>query len=227
MNVALLKNKTDKENIKDQQNIIIKYAQMHSISLDATEIESSDQSISLEERQEFKGFLRSLSEKDSLLVYDLWTFTNDTGELTKVLKCLFERSITVHLCYEGIFLDDTVSPSELLTIMTEFRDKSMCVDKANLQGRPKGRMSKSKFDIYRTQVVELLSAKKSVTSIAESLNVSRTSLKDYINSRGLKDLAQAKTSLLGATTKVIKNVIKEKKECPLIKEKKEDNHVNM
>lgn len=227
MNVVLLKNNTEKENIKDQQKIIIKYAEAHSISLDATEIESSSHSIILEERQEFKGFLRSLNENGSVLIYDLWTFTNDVGELSKVLKCLLERSITVHLCFEGIFIDNTISPLELLTLLSEFRDKSMFIDKSIVQGRPKGRMSKSKFDIHRTQVVELLSEKESVSSIAKTLKVSRTSLKDYINSRGLKDLAHAKISLLGATTKMRKNVTIEGKKCSLSKENKEGNNVNM
>lgn len=57
-------------------------------------------------------------------------------------------------------------------------------------------MSKSKFDIYRPRVIELLEAKTSVSEIAKILGVSRTSLKDYINSRGLKDLVKAKMSLL-------------------------------
>ncbi len=229
MNVVLLKNKSDKVNIKDQQNTIIKYAETHSISLDTTEIESSDQDIILEERQEFKGFLRSLSENDTILVYDLWTFTNDTGELTKILKCLFEREITVHICYSEITINNQVSPLEVLTILSAFRDKTMFVDKSITQGRPKGRMSKSKFDSHRAQIVELLTDKNSVSGISKILDVSRTSLKDYINSRGLKDLAQAKTVLLGAVAKPkqIKKVTKNKEECTLIKEEKEIDHVNM
>jgi len=229
MNVVLLKNKNARVNIKEQQHTIITYAKNTHISLDTTEIENSDQDIILEDRQKFKGFLRSLSQNDTILVYDLWTFTDDTGELTKVLKCLFERNIIIHLCKDGTIISNDESPLELLTVLSLFRKKIISINRFSTQGRPKGRMSKSKFDIYRAKIVELLTTNTSVSGISKILGVSRTSLKDYINSRGLKDLAQAKTVLLGITPKekVIKKVIKNKEECTLIKNTKETNNVSM
>ena len=65
----------------------------------------------------------------------------------------------------------------------------------------------------------MLENRKSVSDIAKILNVSRTSLKDYINSRGLKDLVKAKVLLLKSSKKQPLNVkIRPPKECSLINE---------
>ncbi|MDA7847867.1 recombinase family protein [Sulfurospirillum sp.] len=220
MNIALLKSKTDKVNITTQQEIIIRSARLNGIRLDTTEIENSDKSTVLEDRSEFKGFLRSLSIKDTLLIYDLWVFSKDMGELTKILECLLKRDINIHICSLNISIDEKTTPLELLTILSQYREKNLIQKTENSQGRPKGRMSKSKFDSQRVEIIDLLSSGDSVSKISRTLGVSRTSLKDYINSRGLKELVEAKKSLL--TKRPVaktKKQIKTKEECSLIKGK--------
>jgi len=220
VNTALLKEKTDKANIILQQNTIIKYAKHHQIRLDSTEIEGSDSTKVLEERQELKGFLRSLNNNDNLLIYDLWVLTDDVGELTKILECLLERSITIYICNLNLVIATTTPVLEVLTLLAQYRAKTLIKNKEIIQGRPKGRMSKSKFDSYRTQIIEYLEDENSVSKIARILDVSRTSLKDYINSRGLKDLVAAKKALLLKKDKVAIPKIKNsqpKEECTLIK----------
>ena len=217
MNIVLLKSKTDKVNITTQQESIIRWARLNGVRLDATEIESSDNSIVLEDRSKLKGFLRSLNFKDSLLIYDLWVFSDDMGELIKILECLLKRDINIHMCSLNISVNETTTPLELLTILTQYREKNLLKKVENSQGRPKGRMSKSKFDSYRVEIIEQLSAGDSVSKISRTLGVSRTSLKDYINSRGLKELVEAKKSLLKVQIKKPKKQIKIEKECSLIK----------
>ena len=217
MNIALLKSKTDKVNITTQQETIIRWARLNGIGLDTTEIESSDNSVVLEDRSEFKGFLRSLNFKDSLLIYDLWVFSNDMGELTKILECLLKRDINIHMCSLNISIDENTTPLELLTVLAQYREKNLLKKVENSQGRPKGRMSKSKFDSNRVEIIDQLSSGDSVSKISRTLGVSRTSLKDYINSRGLKELVEAKKSLLKSPIKKQKKQIKTKEECSLIK----------
>lgn len=219
MNTALLKGKTDKANIILQQNAIIRYAKHHQIRLDSTEIEGSDSTKVLEERQELKGFLRSLNNNDNLLIYDLWVLTDEVGELTKILECLLDRSITVYICNLNLVVSTTTPVIEVLTLLVQYREKTLIKNKEIAQGRPKGRMSKSKFDIYRTQIIQYLEDNYSVSKIARTLNVSRTSLKDYINSRGLKDLVTAKKTLLTKDRIAIPktNNSQPKEECTLIK----------
>ena len=218
MNIALLKSKTDKVNITTQQESIIRWSRLNGIRLDTTEIENSDNSTVLEDRNEFKGFLRSLNFKDSLLIYDLWVFSNDMGELIKILECLLKRDINVHMCSLNISIDENTTPLELLTILTQYREKNLIKKSENSQGRPKGRMSKSKFDSHRVEIITQLSVGDSVSKISRTLGVSRTSLKDYINSRGLKELVEAKKSLL-IEKPITKKQIKTKEECSLIKGK--------
>lgn len=220
MNIALLKSKTDKANIIVQQNTIIKCARHSGINLDSTEIESSDSSKVLEDRSEFKGFLRSLNDFDTILIYDLWVFTEDIGELTKILECLLQRSITTYICDQNISLSAETSALDVLTVLSQYREKNLIKNKEISQGRPKGRMSKSKFDGQRTEIIKLLEEGNAVSKIARVLEVSRTSLKDYINSRGLKDLVEAKKTLLNKEQNLYKeqnNTIKKTKECTLIK----------
>ena len=220
MNVVLLKSKTDKANIIVQQNAIIKYAKHNGISLDSTEIESSDSSKVLEERKEFKGFLRSLNDNNNVLIYDLWVFTEDVGELTKILECLLKRSITTYICSQNIIIGKNTPVLDVLTTLSQYREKILIKNKEISQGRPKGRMSKSKFDAQRTEIIKLLEDGNSVSKIARELEVSRTSLKDYINSRGLKDLVEAKKTLLKedqTTYKIPTNTISQEEECTLIK----------
>jgi DNA-binding CsgD family transcriptional regulator len=63
-------------------------------------------------------------------------------------------------------------------------------EKTNQIGRPKGSKSSSKFDIYQREIISHLSEGMSVSAIARELDVSRSSLKDYIESRGIKELIE-------------------------------------
>ena len=219
MNIVLLKNRVDEPNITVQQKQIMKYAHHHNLKIDTTEIENSDPLLDLEERKEFKGFLRSLEIGDHLLIFDVTTFSESVEELVKVFECLLKRSISIHLAESNTIIETDTKPLILLEILSKQRELNKQLEKEKAQGRPKGRMSKSKFDIYRPRVIELLESKTSVSEIAKILGVSRTSLKDYINSRGLKDLVKAKLSLLKSPKKqLMPKKSKFSEECSLIKD---------
>lgn len=219
MNIVLLKNRVDEPNITVQQKQIMKYAHHHNLKIDTTEIENSNPLLELEERKEFKGFLRSLEVGDHLLIFDVTTFSESVEELVKVFECLLKRSISIHLAECNTIIETNTKPLILLELLSKQRELNKQLEKEKAQGRPKGRMSKSKFDIYRPRVIELLESKTSVSEISKILGVSRTSLKDYINSRGLKDLVKAKLSLLKLPKKQIMPIkSKFSKECSLIKD---------
>jgi DNA invertase Pin-like site-specific DNA recombinase len=220
MNIVLLKSRSDNAPIIVQQKQILKYAHHHDLKIDTTEIENSDPTLELEERKEFKGFLRSLSKLDHVIIFDLLTFSNNVEELVKVFECLLKRSISVHIADVNVCIHVDSKPLVLLELLVKQRELNKKLDKEKAQGRPKGRMSKSKFDAYRPQIIELLENRTSISEIAKILQVSRTSLKDYVNSRGLKELVKAKINLLQSTHKqplitTKSNVVKE---CSLIKQ---------
>ena len=173
----------------------------------------------MEDRKEFKGFLRSLENNDHIIIFDLFTFSQNVEELVEIFKCLLTRFITVHIANLNIAIEINSKPLILLELLSKQGELTKNMEKEKIQGRPKGRMSKSKFDIYRSQVIELLENRVSVSEISKILNVSRTSLKDYINSRGLKDLVKAKILLLKSSKKQIFHAnTHTAKECSLIKE---------
>lgn len=219
MIIALLKNRSDDSHITIQQKQIFKYAHHHDLKIDTTEIESSDRSLELEDRKEFKGFLRSLSANDHIIIFDLVTFSHNVEELVKVFECLLTRSISIHIADANLCINVDSKPLVLLELLVKQRELNKKMETEKTQGRPKGRMSKSKFDVHRPYIIELLEEKTSISEIAKILNVSRTSLKDYVNSRGLKDLVKAKLSLLKSPNKettTSKSTVA--KECSLIKQ---------
>ncbi len=221
MAVVLLKNQSDRANIIEQQNHILSYAKKHQISIDVIEIETSDASKKLEQRGELKGFLRSLNPKDTLLIYDFWVLSLNVGELVKVCECLLQRDIALHICRKKEVVDNKCTPLQVLHILAKEREACMVQKESLGQGRPKGRMSQSKFDKYRSQIISYLEQNYSVSKIAQTLNVSRTSLKDYINSRNLKNLAQTKKELLGAIPKKTHKRNSKIEKCDLIANEKD------
>jgi DNA-binding transcriptional regulator YiaG len=96
----------------------------------------------------------------------------------------------------------------VLGLMDQLRQKLQSESKRMI-GRPKGSKSNSKFDKYINQIIAYIREKKSVSEMARLLNVSRSSLKDFIDSRELKQVAFG--SLLpkvpkNAEQKVIDNI---------------------
>jgi DNA invertase Pin-like site-specific DNA recombinase len=217
MAIVLLKNMTQQVNIIEQQQSILKYATAHGIAIHSTEIETSDSNFPLEERKEFKGFLRSLNDNESLLIHDLWALSLHVDELVKIFECLLKRNITLHVCSTDEVISNELPAVNTLSVLVRVRDEKIHPKPEAIQGRPKGRMSKSKFDIYRPKVIAMLEDGASVSEISKALHVSRSSLKDYINSRGLKELAKTKKKLLHATPAPTKpKHTPSQKECDLI-----------
>ncbi len=216
MAVVLLKNLSDKANIIEQQNYILSYAKKHRISIDIIELETSDYSKKLEYRGELKGFLRSLDKNSALIVYDFWVLSQDVGELVKICECLLQRNISLHIAQKKELIHVKSSPLSVLSLLSKQREACMVQKGVLGQGRPKGRMSQSKFDKFRSSIIAYLEQDYSVSKIATTLGVSRTSLKDYINSRNLKKLAQTKKELLGAVPRKIVRKSGRVKNCDLI-----------
>ncbi len=216
MAVVLLKNLTDRVNIIEQQNSIVSYAKKHCISIDTTEIDTSDTSKTLEKRQELKGFLRSLKSNSTLLIYDFWVISAHVDELVKVCECLLQRNISLHVCNKKELIERSTPVIDVLSALAKERVTEQKVKENTALGRPKGRMSQSKFDQYRSQIIKYLEEGHCVSKISTMLGVKRTSLKDYINSRNLKELVSTKKELLGAKPKKISRNTKKSEQCDLI-----------
>ncbi len=196
MDIVLLKAKDTKTNIIQQQKHIFRYAHQNNIAINSTEIDNSNISDKFDSRNELKGFLRSLDNNDNILIYSLSTFSSNVEELIKIFNCLFERSIVTYITSINLKITKNSESSKIFSLLIKENEQVLDIKKTSTQGRPKGRMSKSKFDMYRLKIIDFLEKKHSVNEISKILKVSRSSLKDYINSRGLKDLVEIKNKLL-------------------------------
>ncbi|MDR0580237.1 MAG: recombinase family protein [Campylobacteraceae bacterium] len=218
----LLKNKNCEENISTQQKHILKYALANGFGIQATEIDNSLGEKVLEERKWFRGFLRSLKPNDTVLIYDLWSLTNKIDELVKIFECLLRRNITLHICNKRFIISNQTPLFNVLELLAKQRESNLNPAKEIHAGRPKGRMSRSKFDNNRAQIVSMLEEGISVNYIAKEFGFSRSSLKDYINSRELKELAAIKKTLPKHDNKKIDKLTarqsgeNSQKECALI-----------
>lgn len=218
MVTVLLDNLTNSDEILLKQKLIFSYAKKNSFDIDNIEIETSNTDCALEERVELKGFLRSLKTSSILLIYDLKTLSNKIEELVKIFKCLLERNIKLHICSINVTITNETKVQFVLDLL--LKQKAKTLKHSTSLGRPKGRISRSKFDNYRMKIIEMLELGFSVNKISSDLKLTRSSLKDYINSRGLKELAVVRKNLLDEN--ILQKAQKMKKEkCDLIALKKE------
>ncbi len=175
-----------------QHSFIIEYANRHNLTIDTIEIDNSPSLQPIDDRELLQNTLLSLKEGDTVLIYDLWVFSKNVDELVKVFDCILRHNLIVHICNQELVVGNEIPAGVLMSILCQQREKNLA-EKKSLIGRPKGSFSKSKFDKYKSQIINMIEQKLSTSQIAKKLEVSRSSLKDYINSRSLKDIAELKT----------------------------------
>jgi len=178
----------DESSITSQQNQILKYLMINSLNIDKKIIEVSSKLKKVSERIELQEILNTLKENDNLIIYHLKALSPRVGELINILTHLLSKSINIHVSFFNIKITKDTPSLELLEYIDSIREENIAISSKKI-GRPKGVLSKSKFDSEITNIILMLKDGFSVSEIARRLEVSRSSLKDYINSRNLKQLA--------------------------------------
>ena len=191
MIVAYLRGKNRNFSISFQQEYLISYALKKGIAIDFTEIDDDPFATVLEDRKTLLALLHKLKAGDSILIYDLWVISKKVGELTKVFDCILKNGVSVVVARQDIVIDDNTPLKTLVYLLAEQREQNLHAQQ-KVMGRPKGSFSRSKFDKYKSEILEMLEQHISVSEIAKRLGVSRSSLKDYINSRSLKEIVDSK-----------------------------------
>ncbi len=191
MIIAYLRGKNRNFSISYQQAYIIKYALNNAIAIDLTEIDDDPFTQILENRSNLLKILHSLKEDDTILIYDLWVLSTKVGELAKIFDCILKNNISIYVCKQDLLLNNFTPLNTMIGILSNQREKNLQSHQMTM-GRPKGSFSKSKFDKYKSNILQMLEENISVSEISKRLNVSRSSLKDYINSRSLKEIVDSK-----------------------------------
>ena len=172
--------------LSEQQRDILSFSLANDIEIDKEVVEYSNRPLRIEERKEFEEFLHSLSKGDSIIVSSLAVLSQRSEELIKLINCSLSKEITLYLTMPAKMINGSTKIIDLLPLLNDLREAE--ASKNTQIGRPKGSRSSSKFDQYKSQIIDRLKEGVSVSAIARELEVSRSSLKDYIESRNLREL---------------------------------------
>jgi DNA invertase Pin-like site-specific DNA recombinase len=188
LTVALIRQLSGDESLLQQRAAIMAYAEQRQLTLENEMIEFERAGRPLKERKKFQDFLHSLKEGDQLVVAEIGVLGETVEEGIVVINCMLTHGITLHLVSPGLVVERQTGLAAILPVVMRLDEQRQTRQKDHRVGRPKGRRSASKFDVYLPQIMSGLKADKSVSALARELGVSRSSLKDYIESRRLKEI---------------------------------------
>ena len=188
MTYAVMRQLWGNDSILSQRVAILSYANERELTLDDEMIEFENSKLPLEERKRFRDFIHSLNGGDIIIVERIEVLAYDMEEAIMVINCMLSRDISLHIATNHIEVTAETGLSKILPILVQLKADEEKSRRDSRVGRPKGRKSSSKFDAYLSEIMEGLKAGKSVSALARELGVSRSSLKDYIESRQLKKI---------------------------------------
>jgi DNA invertase Pin-like site-specific DNA recombinase len=171
----------------EQLQLINSYAISKDIVIDDEFVDQISQNKRLSERTHVTAYFQSKKESN-LLVYDVWVLSTNIEDLTEMLTCLLKNRFNIHFIKQSVIISHESSVMLVLGLIDQLR-QIMQSESKRVIGRPKGSKSSSKFDVYINEIISFIKDKKSVSEMARILEVSRSSLKDYIVSRELKQVA--------------------------------------
>ena len=171
----------------EQLQLINAYAVSHKLTIDDEFVDHVSQNKRLDERLHVTEYFQS-RKTHTLLVYDVWVLSTNIEDLIQMFSCLLKNEFSVHFIKQSVIISSNSSVMLVLGLIDQLR-QILQNESKKVVGRPKGSKSNSKFDRYINEIVEYIKEKKSVSEMARSLGVSRSSLKDFIESRELKQVA--------------------------------------
>ena len=171
----------------DQLQHINSYAISNNFIIDDEFIDYTSQNKRLSERVPVTQYFQSKSNA-TILIYDVWVLSTNMEDLVQMFSCLMKHDFTVHFIKQSVVITKESNVMLVLGLLDQLR-QTLENESKRVIGRPKGSKSNSKFDKYINDIIDYIKEKKSVSEMARLLNVSRSSLKDYIESRELKQVA--------------------------------------
>ena len=194
----------------DQLQLINSYAISKNITIDDEFVDQTSQNKRLSDRLHVTDYFQN-KPNSTLLVYDVWVLSTNMEDVIQMFSCLLKHKFNVHFIKQSVIISSQSNVMLVLGLIDQLR-KTMQNESKKVIGRPKGSKSNSKFDQYISEIITFIKDKKSVSEMSRILGVSRSSLKDYIESRELKQVAFGSllpTSPEDAEEQVINTII-----CP-------------
>ena len=184
---AYIRSDKNFETAYEQLKFINLYAGQKNLTIDDEFIDQKSQNKRLDERDEVASYFK-LGAGGTLLIYDAWVLSTNMEDAVQMFSCLLKNSYEVHFVRQSVIITKESDVMLVLGLIDQLRQTLQDNSKKSI-GRPKGSRSSSKFDRYHNEILSHIKANKSVSEIARLLHVSRSSLKDYIESRELKNFA--------------------------------------
>ena len=178
----------DFPNLTTQQSDILSFSLIKELTIDKEVVEYATKNLLLDEREEFEDFLQTMQDGYTVIISSLYILSDRVEELVKVINCMLSHNVNLWIVDKNMLMNKDTNMVDIFPLLNALRTEEK--EKTKHIGRPKGSKSSSKFDIYQREIISHLSDGMSVSAIARELDVSRSSLKDYIESRGIKELTE-------------------------------------
>lgn len=185
---AFMRQIPDFPNLTTQQSDILSFSLKKELTIDKEVVEYATKNLLLDEREEFEDFLQTMQDDYTVIVSSLYILSDRVEELIKVINCMLSHNVNLWIVDKNMLMNKDTNMVDIFPLLNVLRDEEK--EKTKQIGRPKGSKSSSKFDIYQREIISHLREGMSVSAISRELNVSRSSLKDYIESRGIKELIE-------------------------------------
>jgi len=197
--LAYLRVSKDTQDVKNQKLAILEFAQKEKMEVHHF-IELSVSSRKSTKERKIDQLLEQLSYGDTLIVSELRRMGRSVGEIITIVDKLVKKSIRFIAIKEGIRLngEQSLQTKVMITMFSLFAEMERelismrtkeALAKAKAEGkklgRPKGALGKSKLDSRKEEVKKLLELKVSKASIAKITGVDRSTLYNFIKSRGI------------------------------------------
>jgi len=218
MNYAYIRQMPDTKSISQQQKSILTFSLTQDLEVQKEVVEYSSKNLPIEERKEFEEFINLLQEGDIIFVDTLSVLSSCAEELIKIINCMLSRCIDLYVASTRTLINKDTTVIEIFPLLNDLREAQKA--KPHQIGRPKGSRSQSKFDVYRTEIISLMKKGMNVSAIARELGVSRSSLKDYIESRGIRELVDGSWMEVVSSEDIV-DIDSKILVCPLEKRKEE------
>jgi len=197
--VAYLRVSKDSQDVKNQRLAILEFARREKMEVDDfVEITVSSRKSTKERKVD--QLLEELDTGDTLIVSELSRMGRSVGEIITTVDTLVKKKIRFIAVKEGIRLNGSqdMQTKVMVTMFSLFAEierdlismrtkEGLAAAKASGKklGRPKGVLGKSKLDGREDEIKRLLTLGVSKASIAKITGVDRSTLYNFIRSRGL------------------------------------------
>ncbi len=187
MNITYIRPDKNFDAAYEQLKQVNAYAELHNMPIGNEYIDQESQNQRIDYRTKVVDFFRE-NEGANLIIYDTWVLSSHIEDLVHMFSCLLKRRIEIHIVKQSIIINPDSNIMLGLALIDQLR-QVLLLNESKAIGRPKGSRSSSKFDKHHDIIIGYIKEGKSVSAMARLLEVSRSSLKDYIESRELKNVA--------------------------------------